>query len=59
MSGQDQDDNIILPYTTAQKKMKGNAWLDDILVLRGFSGSVKIAGPGSRRDPARSPSSAP
>jgi putative ABC transport system permease protein len=24
MSGQDQDDNIILPYTTAQRKMKGN-----------------------------------
>ena len=31
VSGQDQDDTIILPYTTAQKKIKGAAWLDDIL----------------------------
>jgi putative ABC transport system permease protein len=29
--GQDQDDTIILPYTTAQKKLKGNPWLDDIV----------------------------
>jgi putative ABC transport system permease protein len=31
LSGQDQDDTIILPYTTAQKKLKGITWLDDIL----------------------------
>jgi putative ABC transport system permease protein len=32
-SGQDQDDVIMLPWTTAQKKLKGrgSAWLDDIL----------------------------
>ena len=31
--GQDQDDTIILPYTTAQKKIRGKGfvWLDDIL----------------------------
>ncbi|HEY8715611.1 MAG TPA: ABC transporter permease [Candidatus Acidoferrum sp.] len=44
MSGQDQDDNIILPYTTAQKKIKGNAWLDDILCSAVSQNSVKIAG---------------
>jgi len=44
MSGQDQDDNIILPYTTAQKKIKGNAWLDDILCSAVSQSSVKIAG---------------
>ena len=27
LSGQDQDDTIILPYTTAQKKIKGITWL--------------------------------
>jgi putative ABC transport system permease protein len=44
MSGQDQDDNIILPYTTAQKKMKGNPWLDDILCSAVSQDSVKLAG---------------
>ncbi len=29
--GQDQDDVVIMPYTTAQKKIKGNPWLDDIV----------------------------
>ncbi|MGI9101093.1 MAG: ABC transporter permease [Terriglobales bacterium] len=29
--GQDQDDTIVMPYTTAQKKLKGTSWLDDIL----------------------------
>lgn len=28
--GQDQDDTIVLPYTTVQKKLTGKAWLDDI-----------------------------
>jgi putative ABC transport system permease protein len=44
MSGQDQDDTIILPYTTAQKKMKGNAWLDDILCSAVSQNAVKITG---------------
>jgi len=29
--GQDQDDTILMPYTTVMKKMKGVTWLDDIL----------------------------
>jgi len=29
-SGRDQDDFVMLPYTTAMKKLKGTAWLDDI-----------------------------
>src|SRR5437868_10256207 len=30
-TGQDQDDQIFIPYTTAQHKIKGVAWLDDIM----------------------------
>jgi putative ABC transport system permease protein len=44
VSGQDQDDTIILPYTTAQKKIKGITWLDDILCSAVSQDSVKIAG---------------
>jgi putative ABC transport system permease protein len=29
--GQDQDDVVVMPYTTAQKKLKGVSWLDDIV----------------------------
>ncbi|HVA94104.1 MAG TPA: ABC transporter permease [Candidatus Dormibacteraeota bacterium] len=29
-TGQDQDDTILMPYTTVQKKIKGINWLDDI-----------------------------
>src|SRR6266446_5073702 len=29
--GQDQDDVLLMPYTTVQKKLKGISWLDDIL----------------------------
>ena len=43
-SGQDQDDTILLPYTTAQKKVKGITWLDDILCSAVSQDSVKIAG---------------
>ena len=31
-NGQDQDDFILLPYTTAQKRITGNFWLDDIFL---------------------------
>src|SRR5438034_8085418 len=30
-TGQDQDDNFLMPYTTVMKKVKGQTWLDDIL----------------------------
>src|SRR2546423_7012274 len=44
VSGQDQDDTIILPYTTAQKKLKGITWLDDILCSAVSQDTVKMAG---------------
>ncbi len=44
VSGQDQDDTIILPYTTAQKKIKGITWLDDVLCSAVSQDAVKIAG---------------
>src|SRR5262249_26985888 len=44
ISGQDQDDTIILPYTTAQKKLMGITWLDDILCSAVTQDSVKLAG---------------
>ena len=30
-TGQDQDDNFLMPYTTVMKKIKGQNWLDDIM----------------------------
>jgi putative ABC transport system permease protein len=39
-----QDDTIILPYTTAQKKIKGITWLDDILCSAVSADAVKVAG---------------
>lgn len=44
MSGQDQDDTILLPYTTAQKKISGITWLDDILCSAVSQSAVKPAG---------------
>ncbi len=44
VSGTDQDDDILLPYTTAQKKIKGIAWLDDILGSAVSRETVKLAG---------------
>ncbi|MDE2184186.1 MAG: ABC transporter permease [Alphaproteobacteria bacterium] len=44
VSGQDQDDQILLPYTTAQKKLKGVTWLDDILCSAVSQDVVKLAG---------------
>jgi putative ABC transport system permease protein len=29
-TGQDQDDFVLLPYTTAQKRISGTFWLDDV-----------------------------
>jgi putative ABC transport system permease protein len=44
LSGQDQDDTVILPYTMAQKKIKGITWLDDILCSAVSQDVVKMAG---------------
>jgi putative ABC transport system permease protein len=44
LSGQDQDDTIIIPYTVAQKKLKGITWLDDILCSAVSQDVVKMAG---------------
>src|SRR5438445_5466966 len=43
LSGQDQDDTVILPYTAAQKKIKGITWLDDILCSAVSQDVVKAA----------------
>jgi putative ABC transport system permease protein len=44
VSGQDQDDTVIMPYTTVMKKIKGNNWLDDILCSAISPSVVKLAG---------------
>ena len=44
LSGQDQDDTVILPYSTAQKKLMGITWLDDILCSAVSQDVVKQAG---------------
>jgi putative ABC transport system permease protein len=44
LGGRDQDDTIIVPYTTAMKKIKGNNWLDDILCSAVSQDVVKAAG---------------
>jgi putative ABC transport system permease protein len=44
MSGQDQDETILMPYTTAQKKISGITWLDDILCSAVSQSAVKPAG---------------
>jgi putative ABC transport system permease protein len=38
-TGQDQDDTFLMPYTTVMKKVKGQTWLDDIL-MSGTSAQV-------------------
>jgi putative ABC transport system permease protein len=44
-SGQDQDDIIMMPWTTAQKKLKGRGyeWLDDIVCSAVSPGAVNPA----------------
>jgi putative ABC transport system permease protein len=44
VSGQDQDDTIIMPYTTVQRKIKGITWLDDVLCSAVSREAVKPAG---------------
>src|SRR5262245_38869974 len=31
-TGQDQDDTFLMPYTSVMKKVKGQTWLDDVLM---------------------------
>ncbi len=42
--GQDQDDTILMPFTTVMKKIKGTTWLDDILCSAVSQAAVKPAG---------------
>ncbi len=42
-TGYDQDDVIVLPYTTAMKKMKGIYWLDDIYASASSAGVIAPA----------------
>ncbi len=44
LDGRDQDDTLIIPYTMAQKKLKGITWLDDILCSAVSQDAVKMAG---------------
>ena len=44
IEGRDQDDTIIVPFSTAQKKMQGVDWLDDILCSAISPDVVKLAG---------------
>jgi putative ABC transport system permease protein len=42
-SGQDQDDVIVMPFTTVQKKIKGIDWLDDIMCSAVSPAAIKPA----------------
>ena len=42
-TGQDQDDQFLMPYTTVMKKIKGQTWLDDILCSATSAGVVDEA----------------
>jgi putative ABC transport system permease protein len=44
MNGQDQDDTLVMPYTTAMKKVMGQPWLDDILCSAVSFDAIKPAG---------------
>jgi putative ABC transport system permease protein len=42
-TGQDQDDTFLMPYTTVMKKIKGQYWLDDILMSATSAANVPTA----------------
>jgi putative ABC transport system permease protein len=42
-TGQDQDDTIFLPYTTAMKKLTGKNWLDDIMISAVSADAIRPA----------------
>jgi putative ABC transport system permease protein len=39
-TGQDQDDQFLMPYSTVMKKIKGQVWLDDIMMSATSAGVV-------------------
>jgi putative ABC transport system permease protein len=42
-TGQDQDDTFLMPYTTVMKKIKGQFWLDDILMSATSAANIATA----------------
>ena len=40
-SGQDQDDLLLMPFTTVQKKIKGIDWLDDIMLSAATPAAIR------------------
>jgi putative ABC transport system permease protein len=42
-TGQDQDDTLLMPYTTVMKKIKGTPWLDDVLMSAVSADAVEPA----------------
>ena len=42
-TGYDQDDVVVIPYSTAMKKMKGIYWLDDIYASASSSAAIAPA----------------
>jgi putative ABC transport system permease protein len=40
-SGQDQDDLLVMPFTTVQKKIKGIDWLDDIMLSAATPAAIR------------------
>ena len=42
-TGQDQDDALLMPYTAVMKKIKGQTWLDDIMMSATSAGVVDEA----------------
>ena len=44
----DQDDVVIMPYTTVMKKIRGVTWLDDIMCSAVSSSAIKLAGQQAR-----------
>jgi len=42
-TGQDQDDTFFMPYTTVMKKVKGQYWLDDIMMSAASGEAIPAA----------------
>src|SRR5215510_8541837 len=42
-TGQDQDDTLLMPYTAVMKKIKGQTWLDDIMMSATSAAAVDRA----------------